>query len=143
MSDKRQLRSYQVILKAHQHEIDRLSADLNAIRAEQSGLQQKIDELQHRRDTEGFAASLEAAPFVAGFLQAIAAEQAVLNKRLVSLDEVASQLEDHVRNKFLELQSWRLSCDRLQARIGYEQRRKEDAELDEVARNVFAIYSGG
>lgn len=138
MSDKRQLKSYKVILKSYQHDIDRLSAELTGIRAEQTGIHSKIEELQHRRDTEGFAVSLEAAPFVAGFLQAISAEQAALNSRLASLNEVADQLEEQVRAKFLELQSWRLSCDRLQARIDYNQRRREDAELDEVARIIFA-----
>lgn len=139
MSDKRQLKSYRVILKTYQHDIDRLSAELSGIRAEQAGLQGKIDDLQHRRDTEGFAASLEAAPFVAGFLQAIAAEQAALNGRLTSLEEVAVHLEEQVRSKFLELQSWRLTCDRLQARIDYDQRQRDSAEMDEVARNIFAF----
>ena len=139
MSDRRQLKSYRIILQAHQHEIDRLSADLSAIRAEQASIQGKIDYLQHRRDTEGFAASLEAAPFVAGFLQAISAEQVALHSRLDSLSDVADQLEEQVRSKYLELQSWRLSCDRLQARIDYDKRRKEDAELDEVARTIFTF----
>ena len=64
-----------------------------------------------------------------------------MNTRLVGLNEVADQLEEQVRDKFLELQSWRLSCDRLQARIDYDKRRKEDAELDEVARNIFTFHA--
>ncbi len=139
MSDQRQLKSYQIVLQAHQHEVDKLSAELSAIRAEQARIQSQIDHLQHRRDTEGFAVSLEAAPFVAGFLQAISAEQTALQGQLEGLTDLADQLEEQVRSKFLELQSWRLSCDRLKARIAYDKRRKEDAELDEVARTIFTF----
>ena len=139
MSDKRQLKSYRVILSAHQHELDQLSIDLNGIRADQADIQAKIVTLQHRRDAEGFAATLEAAPFVASFLQAISAQQTTLYKQLVELNEKAEELEDQVRSKFAELQSWRVTCDRLQARIDDTQRHKDSAELDEVARTIFTL----
>ena len=71
MSLRRELKSYTVILNAYQHEIDRLSSDLAGIRAAQADVESRMQHLQHRADTEGFAVSIEAAPFVAGFLDFI------------------------------------------------------------------------
>lgn len=139
MSLRRELKSYTVILNAYQHEIDRLSSDLAGIRAAQADVESRMQHLQHRADTEGFAVSIEAAPFVAGFLDAIAAQKKALQRQLVNLNQAAADLEDQVRAKFIELQTWRVTCDRLKQQIAYDAQQKEDAELDEVARNVFIL----
>ena len=137
MSDARKLKAFQVTLHAYQHEIDLISADLAKLRSEQAALQTRIAALDYRRDTEGFAETPEAAPFVAGFLQAVASVRANLSHQLTLLDSAAVELEEKLRAKFIEHRSWKVTCDRLQGRIDAEARRQEEAELDEVARVMF------
>ena len=137
MSDARKLKAFQVTLHAYQHEIDLISVDLSKIRSEQAALQNRIAALDHRRDTEGFANTPEAQPFVAGFLQAVASVRANLVQQLSLLDKAAEEHEEKLRAKFIEHRSWKVSCDRLQTRIDAEARRKDDAEMEEVARAMF------
>ncbi len=139
MSAARQLKSYLVILNAYQHDIDRLSADLSSVRASQAELEEKIVYLDHRRDTEGTVVSVEAAPFLAGFLQAIAGEKAALRSALDSLTETADALEEQVREKYLAAQSWKVICDRLRARMRAAELKQEGVEMDEVGRNIFTF----
>jgi flagellar biosynthesis chaperone FliJ len=142
VSSAKRLKAFQVILRARQHEIDALSAELAAIRARQAEITGHIETLDRRRDEEGHAQTLEAAPFVAGFLKAIAVEQVGLGEQLSALDEIGSKLEQEVRERFIDMRSWQTSCDRLEAAQNYDDRRKESAQMDEVARATFTHHRG-
>lgn len=137
MSDKRRLAALSVILKAKQRELDRIAGELTTLRAQQSQVLRSIDELDKRRDTESYSASLEAQSFVVTFLQALAAERRQAVEKLSELDDMCAVLEEQVRDRFIELQKWRLSSRKLGETIVYEARRLENAQMDEIGNILF------
>lgn len=137
MSDKRRLAALSVILKAKQRELDRIAGELTTLRAQQSQVLRSIDELDKRRDTESYSASLEAQSFVVTFLQALAAERRQAVEKLSELDDMCAVLEEQVRDRFIELQKWRSSSRKLGETIAYEARRLENAQMDEIGNILF------
>lgn len=139
MSDARRLRATNIIRRAHQHELDTAAAELAGLRSQEAEIRVQIAALDERRYREGFVQSIEAAPYIAGFLQAIAAQQAALSLKLSEVEERSDKLEESVRDKFIELHKWQVTCDKLERTIAAEDRKSEMAELDEVARTLYTL----
>lgn len=137
MSNNRRLSALEVIIKAKQREIDLLGGELATLRAQQSLFLAAINKLDKRRDTESYTPSLEAQPFVVTFLQALAAERAIAERKLSELEKASAALEEQVRDRFIELQKWRFSSRKLSAMIAYEARRLEGAQMDEIGNMMF------
>lgn len=131
------IKALNVVIRAHQNELDALSKRLMATRTRQVELETEISSLKQRRDREGLVELVESAPFVAGFLNAVAAQQAVLTEQLSDLEREALVLEEQVRDKFVQMKTWTVSLDRIHQANRLAQQHIEEADIDEIGRNVF------
>jgi flagellar biosynthesis chaperone FliJ len=127
----------QVILKARHHELDLLAAELREIRAHQLSIEQTIVALTSRRDQEAFAPSIEAAPYVAGFLSAVEAQMAHLADEMASLEKVAEVQEEIMREKYADMMTWSASLKKLKAVQRYNEQRNEIQSFDAIGINMF------
>ena len=143
MDRARRIKALQTLQRIKEHELDEQAAKIGVIRAEQGKLQQELDMLAHRLETETEITSPEAAPFLAGFLHAVQQRRDVIDGEMVKLDEKAAQIEGRLFETYTEVRTNESVLDKSL----YEKRRKEDLEeshaLEEVARNRYLRQMGG
>ncbi|MCH2250665.1 MAG: hypothetical protein MK042_12805 [Cognatishimia sp.] len=143
MDRARRIKALQTLQRIKEHELDEQAAKIGVIRAEQGKLQQELDMLAHRLETETEITSPEAAPFLAGFLHAVQQRRDVIDGEMVKLDEKAAQIEGRLFETYTEVRTNENVLDKSL----YEKRRKEDLEeshaLEEVARNRYLRQMGG
>lgn len=143
MDRARRIKALQTLQRIKEHELDEQAAKMGVIRAEQGKLQQELDALAHRLETETEITTPEAAPFLAGFLHAVQQSRDVIDGEMVKLDEKAAQIEGRLFETYTEVRTNENVLDKSL----YEKRRKEDLEeshaLEEVARNRYLRQMGG
>ena len=143
MDRARRIKALQTLQRIKEHELDEQAAKMGVIRAEQGKLQQELDTLAHRLETETEITTPEAAPFLAGFLHAVQQRRDVIDGEMVKLDEKAAQIEGRLFETYTEVRTNENVLDKSL----YEKRRKEDLEeshaLEEVARNRYLRQMGG
>ena len=143
MDRARRIKALQTLQRIKEHELDEQAAKMGVIRAEQGKLQQELDALAHRLETETEITTPEAAPFLAGFLHAVQQRRDVIDGEMVKLDEKAAQIEGRLFETYTEVRTNENVLDKSL----YEKRRKEDLEeshaLEEVARNRYLRQMGG
>ena len=143
MDRARRIKALQTLQRIKEHELDEQAAKMGVIRAEQGKLQQELDALAHRLETETEITTPEAAPFLAGFLHAVQQRRDVIDGEMVKLDEKAAQIEGRLFETYTEVRTNESVLDKSL----YEKRRKEDLEeshaLEEVARNRYLRQMGG
>ena len=143
MDRARRIKALQTLQRIKEHELDEQAAKMGVIRAEQGKLQQELDALAHRLETETEITTPEAAPFLAGFLHAVQQRRDVIDGEMVKLDEKAAQIEGRLFETYTAVRTNESVLDKSL----YEKRRKEDLEeshaLEEVARNRYLRQMGG
>lgn len=143
MDRTRRIKALQTLQRIKEHELDEQAAKMGVIRAEQGKLQQELDTLAHRLETETEITTPEAAPFLAGFLHAVQQRRDVIDGEMEKLDEKAAQIEGRLFETYTEVRTNENVLDKSL----YEKRRKEDLEeshaLEEVARNRYLRQMGG
>lgn len=141
MVKSNRIAALEAILQARRNEIDQLAGRLNVLRARQTEIERDIQTINKRRDDEGLVHCVEAAPFLASFLSALAAQQASLTKEAARIEDEAKGLEKTVRDKFIEMKTWDISLARLRQEKRAADWRQETRELDEIGR-IARLSSG-
>ena len=143
MDRARRIKALTTLQRIKEHELDEQAAKMGVIRAAQGNLQRELDSLTHRLETETQITSPEAAPFLAGFLQAVQQRRDFIDREMVKLDEKAAQIEGRLFETYAEVRTNENVLDKSL----YEKRREEDlAEsnaLEEVARNRYMRQMSG
>lgn len=143
MDRARRIKALTTLQRIKEHELDEQAAKMGVIRAAQGNLQRELDSLTHRLETETQITSPEAAPFLAGFLQAVQQRRDFIDREMVKLDEKAAQIEGRLFETYAEVRTNENVLDKSL----YEKRREEDlAEsnaLEEVARNRYMRQMDG
>ena len=138
----RRIKALSTLQRIKEHELDEQAAKMGVIRSQQSVLQRELDTLAHRLETETEITSPEAAPFLAGFLQAVQQRRAVIDNEMQQLDEKAAQIEGRLFETYTEVRTNENVLDKSLS----EKRREEDlaeaSALEEVARNRYLRQMG-
>ncbi|TDK50228.1 hypothetical protein [Antarcticimicrobium luteum] len=137
MPARRRISALRLIQRIKQHEIDGYAARMTAIRAEQANLHEEIKALQARVESEGHITSPEAAPYLAGFLRAVEARRALLTGQLAALDEKAAGIEAQLMGSYREAKTNDAALDQSLEQLQKHEDRREAAETEEIARNVY------
>ena len=143
MDRARRIKALTTLQRIKEHELDEQAAKMGVIRAAQGNLQRELDSLTNRLETETQITTPEAAPFLAGFLQAVQQRRDFIDREMVKLDEKAAQIEGRLFETYAEVRTNENVLDKSL----YEKRREEDlAEsnaLEEVARNRYMRQMDG
>ena len=137
MPARRRISALRLIQRIKQYEIDGFAARMTAIRAEQAELQQELQALQARVETEGHVSSPEAAPYLAGFLRAVEARRGFLNDQLQQLDAKAAEIEAQLLGSYRAAKTNEAVLDSSLEQQRQHEDRQETAETEEIARNVY------
>ncbi|GAA6209922.1 hypothetical protein NBRC116601_32150 [Cognatishimia sp. WU-CL00825] len=137
MDRNRRIEALSVIQRIKEHELDGHAAQMGQIRVQQAQLQTEMSDLQHRVDTEAHINTPEAAPFLAGFLQAIETRRAFLQQELQKLDEKAALIEGRLFETYTEARTNEAVLDKSLLEKRKEADLAETTSLEEVARNRY------
>ncbi len=137
MPARRRISALRLIQRIKQHEIDGYAARMTAIRAQQATLQDELKALQDKVEAEGHATTPEAAPYLAGFLRAVEARRSYLRERLEELDRKAAEIEAQLLGSYREAKTNDAALDTSLEQQRQHDDRREQAETEEIARNVY------
>lgn len=142
MDRARRIKALTTLQRIKEHELDEQAAKMTVIRQAQGNLQRELDNLTHRLETETEISSPEAAPFLAGFLQAVQQRRNFIDGEMQKLEEKAALIEGRLFETFTEVQTNENVLDKSL----HEKRREEDlaesSALEEVARNRYLKQMG-
>lgn len=142
MDRTRRIKALQTLQRVKEHELDEQASKMGIIRVEQAKIQREQDELLHRVETETEITSPEAAPFLAGFLKAVATRQGQLDEMMADLDKKAAQIEGRLFETYAEVRTNETVLDKSLYETRKEAERAEASALEEVARNRYLRQMG-
>lgn len=137
MASKRRIAALSVIQRIKEHELDEHAARMGIVRQHQAAIENELENLQNRVDTEAHISSPEAAPFLAGFLRAIETRRTFLLEELKSLERSAAEIEEHLFDAFTEARTNETVLDKTRYESRKQDEMAEQAALEEVARNRY------
>lgn len=137
MAVPKRFKALGLMLRISQQEMDRLSAELSNIRQKERDIIEQQEHLQKQCELECYSLSLEAQPFISGFLKAVANQQSILAMQLDGLQRSSETLESRVREKFFERKRWQETLSRSQNSLRDDEQRRDIKQMDEAALAVF------
>lgn len=143
MDRARRIKALKTLQRIKEHELDEQAAKMGVIRAAQGNLQRELDTLTERLETETQITTPEAAPFLAGFLQAVQQRRELLNGEMVKLDEKAAKIEGRLFETYTEVRTNETVLDKSLLEKRREEDLAESSALEEVARNRYMRQMGG
>lgn len=136
MRRARQIKALKLMQRIEKMRLDEQSSALGKIRAHKAKLDQELDQLSVRQIEEGRIDGPESAPYLAGFLRALANRRLFLEKQRDDVARQAELAEDHVRATYSGMRRTGNVLDRAEAEIREDASRSEDRDLDEAATMV-------
>lgn len=137
MAVPKRFKALGLMLRISQQEMDRLSAELSNIRQKERDIIEQQEHLQKQCELECYSLSLEAQPFISGFLKAVANQQSILAMQLDGLQRSSETLESRVREKFFERKRWQETLSRSQNSLRDDEQKRDIKQMDEAALAVF------
>lgn len=137
MDRARRIQALTTLQRIKEYELDAHATEMGAIRIQQAAIQTELDKLQERLENEARIPSPEAAPFLAGFLEAVENRRAYLNKQMAELDDKAALIEGRLFETYSEARTNEVVLDKNKDALKQEQTVAETAALEEIARNRY------
>ncbi len=129
----RRIAALDVIVRLRNHEMEEEARGLAELRGRVAGTERARSRLRAQLREEGHSATLEAAPYVAGFIRQLRGEIEKLDAELAELNRQADTLEEAVRGRFRELKSAEAVAAAARWDAARQERRREAAALEEQA----------
>lgn len=133
MATGRRIAALGLLERVERHEMETDARRLGALRAEVALLEGQRNSLLDslRRETVGI--SLEAAPYVGGYIESVREEVARLEADAARLEEEAGSLEDRVRGRFREMKTFATAREAAEAGAKRAREHTEGLRLEEQA----------
>lgn len=131
----------QALIRFRKHGVDEKRRQLAQLyrEAETVERQKKIieDQMQKEIDLAKGMGSVDAQAYLGKYLQGARRKVKALEKSIAKMNERIAAAQEDMRESFAEMKKVEITQNRRDAREDAEQKKKEDAELDEIALDRF------
>lgn len=128
----KQRRAYALMERLRGLDIDQVKRDMAGLRSQMNALKEEREDLRERLIRERMVTSMEARPFIASFVEAIAAEMRRIEAKMHEIEPQLIKFENQLREFYREqkvFESVRLK-DLRDETLALQ--RKEQAEIEEL-----------